>query len=74
MTEQSKGQTVNKNKDQLYVITPQTTLMTISQHNRIVYIVDLSSSLATIGDSQCNILLSEVYQTQVYIQIDGIIE
>ncbi|ORE16991.1 hypothetical protein BCV71DRAFT_270631 [Rhizopus microsporus] len=57
--------TVNKNKDQLYVITPQTTLMTISQHNRIVYIVDLSSSLATIGDSQCNILLSEVYQTQI---------
>lgn len=57
------GHLIQRNKDQLYVITPKTTIMTVSQENRIVYIVDLSSSLATVGDTQSDILLSEVYRT-----------
>ncbi|EIE82896.1 hypothetical protein RO3G_07601 [Rhizopus delemar RA 99-880] len=59
------GHLIQRNKDQLYVITPKTTIMTVSQENRIVYIVDLSSSLATVGDTQSDILLSEVYRTVI---------
>ena len=52
-----------KDKDQLYVITPKTTIMTLTQENRLVYIIDLSSSLATVGNTRSDILLSEVFQT-----------
>ncbi|KAI7903406.1 uncharacterized protein BX663DRAFT_433900 [Cokeromyces recurvatus] len=57
----------NKHKDHLYVITPKTTIMTLSQDNRLVYIIDLSSSLATVGNTRADILLHEVFQT-VFIQ------
>lgn len=55
----------NRHKDQLYVITPKTTIMTLSQENRLVYIIDLSSSLATVGNTRSDILLSEVFETYV---------
>ncbi|KAI8085279.1 hypothetical protein BDF21DRAFT_234586 [Thamnidium elegans] len=54
---------VNRHKDQLYVITPKTTILTLAQDNRLVYIIDLSSSLATVGNTRSDILLSEVFDT-----------
>ncbi|KAI9478175.1 MAG: hypothetical protein EXX96DRAFT_239123 [Benjaminiella poitrasii] len=57
------AEVANKHKEQLYVISPKTTIMTFSQDNRLVYIIDLSSSLATVGNTQADILLSEVFQT-----------
>lgn len=54
---------VNRHKDQLYVITPKTSIMTLTQENRLVYIIDLSSSLATVGNTRSDILLSEVFLT-----------
>jgi hypothetical protein len=37
--------------------------MTLTQENRLVYIIDLSSSLATVGNTRSDILLSEAFQT-----------
>ncbi|CEP07420.1 hypothetical protein [Parasitella parasitica] len=55
----------HRHKDQLYVITPKTSIMTLSQENRLVYIIDLSSSLATVGNTRADILLNDVFQTLV---------
>jgi hypothetical protein len=59
----SIAETMNRHKDQLYVITPKTSIMTLAQENRLVYIIDLSSSLATVGNTRSDILLSEVFLT-----------
>lgn len=59
----SRIDVINRHKDQLYVITPKTTIMTLNQENRLVYIIDMSSSLATVGNTRSDILLSEVFET-----------
>ncbi|RCI06178.1 hypothetical protein CU098_001117, partial [Rhizopus stolonifer] len=64
---------VKKNKDQLYVITPKTSIMTMNQENRLVYIVDLSSSLATVGNTRSDILLSEVFQA-LRNSLEGVVQ
>ncbi|KAG1089362.1 hypothetical protein G6F42_019993 [Rhizopus arrhizus] len=61
----TRAEAIHRHKDQLYVITPKTSIMTLSQENRLVYIIDLSSSLATVGNTRADILLNEVFQTLV---------
>lgn len=64
-TDPTRAEAIHRHKDQLYVITPRTSIMTLSQENRLVYIIDLSSSLATVGNTRADILLNEVFQTLV---------
>ncbi|KAI8990040.1 hypothetical protein BDB01DRAFT_717763 [Pilobolus umbonatus] len=71
MTDNSVDAT-KKNKDELYVITPKTTILTLSQDNRLVYIIDLSSSLATVGNTRSDILLSEVFMQNMIISTNNI--
>ncbi|KAI8639359.1 hypothetical protein BD408DRAFT_350065 [Parasitella parasitica] len=59
----SRTEVAHRHKEQPYVITPKTSIMTLSQENRLVYIIDLSSSLATVGNTRADILLNEVFQT-----------
>lgn len=47
--------------------------MTLSQENRLVYIIDLSSSLATVGNTRADILLNEVFQTLVN-SLEGLVQ
>jgi hypothetical protein len=46
-----------------FVVTPRTNVITFMQECRLVYIVDLSSSLATVGNTKSQILLFEVFRT-----------
>ncbi|KAK4521739.1 glycerophosphoinositol permease [Mucor velutinosus] len=69
----SRTEAINRRRDQLYVITPKTSIMTLSQDNRLVYIIDLSSSLATAGNTRADILLNEVFQTLVN-SLEGIVQ
>ncbi|KAI8390994.1 uncharacterized protein BYT42DRAFT_601943 [Radiomyces spectabilis] len=46
-----------------YVLTPRTNIMTLTSEYRMVYVIDLSSSLATVGNARAEILLSEVFRT-----------
>ncbi|KAI7867129.1 hypothetical protein BDF14DRAFT_1984118 [Spinellus fusiger] len=46
-----------------YTVTPRTHILSIHREYRIVYIIDLSSSLATVGNTKADILLSMVFKT-----------
>lgn len=48
--------------NEVYVISPRTNLMTLTYEYRLVYIVDLSSSLATVGSTTPTILLSGAFE------------
>lgn len=45
-----------------FVLSPRTNLMTLTYEYRIVYILDLSSSLATVGSTNPIILLSGAFE------------
>ncbi|CAO3621762.1 unnamed protein product [Cunninghamella echinulata] len=48
-----------------YIITPKTNIITFMNETRLVYILDLSLSSATVGNTQSKILLSSVFNTLV---------
>ncbi|KAI9019407.1 hypothetical protein CLU79DRAFT_888752 [Phycomyces nitens] len=47
----------------VYIITPRTQIMTLNKQYRLVYIIDLSSSLATVGNTNADLLISVVFKT-----------
>ena len=47
---------------EVFALTPRTKLMTITYEYRLVYILDLSSSLATVGSTTPTILLSGAFE------------
>ncbi|CAO3593606.1 unnamed protein product [Absidia cylindrospora] len=52
-----------KKKRYLYVVTPRTNVITLTKICRLVYMMDMSSSLATVGNTKSQILLFEVFNT-----------
>ncbi|KAL0094031.1 hypothetical protein F4703DRAFT_1730962 [Phycomyces blakesleeanus] len=44
----------------VYIITPRTQIMTLHKEYRLVYIIDLSSSLATVGNTNADLLISNI--------------
>ncbi|ORZ05243.1 hypothetical protein BCR42DRAFT_474175 [Absidia repens] len=52
-----------KKRRYLYVVTPRTNVITLTKVCRLVYMMDMSSSLATVGNTKSQILLFEVFNT-----------
>ncbi|KAI9245564.1 hypothetical protein BDA99DRAFT_490295 [Phascolomyces articulosus] len=48
---------------EVFALTPRTNLMTMTYEYRVVYILDLSSSLATVGSTTPTILLSGAFES-----------
>ncbi|KAI8144511.1 hypothetical protein BJV82DRAFT_70230 [Fennellomyces sp. T-0311] len=49
--------------DEVFALTPRTKLLTMAYEYRVVYILDLSSSLATVGSTTPTILLSGAFES-----------
>lgn len=60
--EQSASSSSSSSSNEVYVLSPRTNLMTLTYEYRLVYIVDLSSSLATVGSTTPTILLSGAFE------------
>lgn len=52
----------SSSSNEVYVLSPRTNLLTLTYEYRLVYIVDLSSSLATVGSTTPTILLSGAFE------------
>ncbi|KAI8369527.1 uncharacterized protein BYT42DRAFT_538912 [Radiomyces spectabilis] len=59
-TTQPQPTNTNTNK-KLYMLTPRTHILTVSQENRMVFLIDLSSSLATIDAGSNKIMMGNTY-------------
>lgn len=49
------------NNDRIYVLTPRTRILTVTKEHSMVFMVDLSSSLATIETSTGKVMIGSVF-------------
>jgi hypothetical protein len=49
------------NNDRIYVLTPRTRILTVTKEHNMVFMVDLSSSLATIETSTGKVMIGSVF-------------
>ncbi|KAI8095414.1 hypothetical protein BDF21DRAFT_373586 [Thamnidium elegans] len=67
--QQSPNQTV---VDKMYIITPRTRILTVAKEHSMVFMIDLSSSLATIETSTGNVMIGSAYNVLENI-INGLV-
>lgn len=60
--QQSPNQTV---ADKMYIMTPRTRILTVAKEHSMVFMIDLSSSLATIETSTGNVMIGSAYNVYV---------
>lgn len=53
--------TSNLAADKMYIMTPRTRILTVAKEHSMVFMIDLSSSLATIETSTGNVMMGSAY-------------
>lgn len=58
---QQQQQPVKDNNSKMYIITPRTRILTVSKEHSMVFVIDMSSSLATIETSTGKVMIGSAY-------------